>query len=101
MVLFAFATTVSDIRSKCLDNSLDNEVVEQFLVPAEVCGMQSGCHDTHAVVLGFAQTEVVAVGGYAAPDALAPFDIVAEDFQILLHQAVYTAGDCVLERDGI
>ena len=101
MVLLAFATTVSDIRSKCLDNSLDNEVVEQFLVPAEVCGMKSGGDDAHAVVLGFAQTEVVAVGGYAALDALAPLDVMAEDFQILLHQTAYTAGDGVLESDWI
>ena len=101
MVLLAFATTVSDIRSKCLDYSLDNEVVEQFLVPAQVCGMQSCGDDTHTVVFGFAQTEVVPVGGYAVLDALAPPDVVAEDFDIFLHQSAYTAGDCVLERDGI
>ena len=101
MVLLAFATTVYDIRSKCLDYSLDNEVVEQFLVPAQVCRMQSGGHDTHTVVLGFTQTEVVPVGGYAALDALAPLDVVAEDFQILFHQAAYTAGDGVLECYGI
>ena len=101
MVLLAFATTVYDIRSKCLDNSLDNEVVEQFLVPAQVCGMKSGGDDTHTVVFGFTQTEVVPVGGYAVLDALAPLDIVAEDFQILLHQSAYTAGDGVLERYGI
>ena len=89
--------------SKCegVDDTLDDKVVEFFLVVAEVCGMQPCCHYSVTIVKVLLQAEVVTAGGFPFAYGFAPLAVVAENLDVAAHEFPYSLRDGVLGNHRI
>lgn len=89
-------------RSESIEDSLDDHIVESFLVAGEVCRMESGGDDAVTVKYGLTVAEVVATAQFLiAFHLLAPLGIVGQHLLVGEHEFPYIIGYGVLLGEWI
>ena len=102
LLLAGFLLRIILVGSEGLDDTLHDEVVELFLVAAEVGGMQSGRDYAMTVIWRFAIVEGVA-GAEPANLLSQPAisGIVFQHTEVTAHGVIHVAGDSVLVEIGV
>lgn len=100
--LAGFLLKIILVGSEGLDDTLHDEVVELFLVAAEVGGMQSGRDYAMTVIGRFAIMEGVACTepSHFFSHPAVP-GVVLQHTEVTAHGVIYVAGDAVLVEVGV